>query len=146
MRLTPTLAALAGLTLAASGSDLKLDGSSSLTKPLGTSLHVEVTGNKNLPVLLAYDVSPGPVMIFGENVPLGFTPSLSLFPIGMTTGMGILGVDLPVPNLPGLVGLTLYLDAALIDPVDPNGFDFTPGADLTFGPSVDRVSTELACN
>jgi len=146
MRLTPTLAALAGLTLAASGSDLKLDGSSSLTKPLGTSLHVEVTGNKNLPVLLAYDVSPGPVMIFGENVPLGFTPSLSLFPIGMTTGMGILGVDLPVPNLPGLVGLTLYLDAALIDPVDPNGFDFTPGADLTFGPSVDKVSTELACN
>jgi len=149
MRSIPSLAAaaaLAGLVPVSNASDLKLDGQLVLTKPLGTSLHLEVTGTKKLPVLLAWDVSPGPVTILGESVDLGFTPALSLLPGGETSGLGIFETSFGLPTDPGLVGFSVYMVAALLDPADPNGFDFSPGATLTFGPSVDFVHAELACN
>ncbi|MDE0896210.1 MAG: hypothetical protein OSB10_06455, partial [Planctomycetota bacterium] len=73
MRLTPLAAAAAALvfTSSALASDLKLDGQTSLAKPIGTPLQVDLTGNPSLPCMLAVDVSPGPVIIFGETIGIG---------------------------------------------------------------------------
>ena len=143
----PTLPVLLAAAPAVLAADLTLDGQTSITKPLGTSLHLEVTNAANkVPVLLAVDASPGPVTILGESVDLGFTPALQLLPGGSTTIFGTWQADLPLPTDPSFVGASVYAVAAAVDAADPNGLDFTPGTTLTFGPSVDFVKAELACN
>ena len=127
-------------------SDLELDGASTLTKPIGTNLEIEVTATKNLPVLIAFDVSPGPVSLFGETLPLGFTPALTLLPGGATDKTGVYTTSVAIPNISALVGGTFYFLGLALDPADPNGLDFTPGASVSFGPAVDKVPLELAGN
>jgi len=126
-------------------SDLKLDGQSALTKPVGTSLEIEVTGGNLLPVFLAVDVSAGPTTLVGESLPLGFTPNLLMLP-GGSTKKSTFTTSVDIPNDPALVGGQLFFLGLILDPADPNGLDFTPGAQVTLAPAVDKVSMELAGN
>lgn len=147
MRLTPLAAAAAALvfTSSALASDLKLDGQTSLAKPIGTPLQVDLTGNPSLPCMLAVDVSPGPVSVLGETIGIGLTPAMFFQAIAPTNASGLSSTTLPMPSSPSLIGATFYLLGAIIDPTDSNGLDFSNGADMTFtlgGP----VTAELAGN
>ncbi|MBC8451418.1 MAG: hypothetical protein H8D72_01785 [Planctomycetes bacterium] len=119
------------LTGAATASDLKLDGQTALNKVIGTNMQIDLTGNPGLATQLALDVSPGPVSVLGESIPLGLTPALFFLPSVPTNGAGLATTILPVPNLPALVGNTYYFMGAVLDPADPNGFDFSNGASVT---------------
>ena len=59
----------------AHASDLTLDGQAHLGKLQGLPLTVKVTGTPDAPTFLWIDVSPGPVIINGNPVELGFTPA-----------------------------------------------------------------------
>ena len=129
------------LTGAATASDLKLDGQTVLNKAIGTNLQIDLTGNPGLPTLLALDGSPGPVSLFGESVPLGLTPALRFLPSVATNGSGVASTTTAVPSIPALIGSTFYLVGMILDPVDPNGFDFSNGASvtLTLRPFFEKV-------
>ena len=147
MRFTPLAAAAAVLVFSAStqASDLKLDGQVSLSKALGTPLQITLTGNPALPCLLAVDVSPGPVSVLGESVAIGMTPAMFFQAIASTNLSGLSSTTLPMPSSPSLIGSTFYLLGAVLDPTDPNGFDFSASAKMTFvlgGPET----AELAGN
>ena len=135
------LTASAGLA-----SDLELDGVASLTKPLGTTLGIELKGTKNLPALVAADFSAGPVTLFGESLPLGFTPAMFFLPGGMTDKFGSYTTSSAIPSTPALLGLQLHLLGLILDPADPNGLDFSAAASVTFGPAVDKIALDLAGN
>ena len=53
-------------------------------------------------------------------------------PIASTNAAGLSSSSLPMPSSAALIGSTFYLVGAVLDPTDPNGFDFSSGADLTF--------------
>jgi hypothetical protein len=147
MRIHPYAAVAAAFVFSgtALASDLKLDGQTSLAKALGSNLQVNLTGAPSLPCMLAVDVSPGPVTLLGESVAIGSTPSMFFQPIASTDATGLSSTTLPMPTSAALIGSTFYLLGAILDPADPNGFDFSSGADLTFVLSGPETA-ELAGN
>ena len=138
----------AALTTVVSASDLKLDGQTSLTKDVGTTLQVDLTGNAGLNAWLLIDFTAGPASLFGESIPLGLTPQLTVVPMGQTDGNGLVSLALPLPTNPALAGTQFFAVGTLRDAADPNGFDFSNGADLTLtAPAPGAfVDTELAGN
>ena len=147
MRCTSSLALAAGLCLASPllASDLKIDGVTSANAAVGTAFTVDLTGNAILPVVVGFDVSPGPVVLFGESFPIGFTPQVSQLAIGATDGAGLYTDTFPIPNNPGLVGATLYFVGVILDPGNANGLDVSNGADLTFDAApAGPIETQLA--
>ena len=148
--LRPAIAAALALGVVAgpaAASDLKLDGQVNLSKPVGGTVTVDLTGNPALPALVAADNSAGPTTVLGESIPLGLGPASFFLPGGVTDGTGLFSTAAAVPALPGLVGQTWFLVGAVIDPTDPNGYDFSNGTSVTFtagGPTY--PDTELAGN
>lgn len=137
----------AALTSLASASDLKIDGQTSISKPYGSAIQVDLTGNPGLPAVLAIDVAAGPSVVLGESVDLGLTPLLSFQFLGLTDGAGVASLSTAIPNLPTLVGAQFFAVGAIADPADPNGWDISGGVDVTVTdlPSG-YVQTELAGN
>lgn len=140
-----SLAALAvpvALAPAALASDLKLAGQNNAVALIGSSVPVTLQGNPSLPALVFLDVSAGPVLFDGELLPLGFTGLAFQAASGATNGAGLFSVNLPVPNLPSLVGSTLFGLGVVIDPSDPNFLDFSNGVSLGFT-NVPSTPTEI---
>ena len=125
---------LLGVLLAAAGappasaSDLVIDGQTSVQAPVGATLQVDFTAGPSLPASVFLDVSPGPVVLLGESVPLGFTPLLSEMISGATDGTGALGFPLALPDSPVLIGSTFYLLGASLDPRGPERASTSPTA------------------
>lgn len=134
-------AALAAPTLA---SDLALDGAADLVAPIGTAVELTLDGLALAPASVALDISPGPVTLFGESLPLGLTPAFQIPFEGQTDAAGRFSVPLTLPNDPALIGVTLYFLGAVIDPSSPSGLDFSNGASLTFGdPEIAVTEVDL---
>lgn len=144
---TGALVLTAALASVSSASDLKLDGQTSVSKALGSSVQVDLTGTPGLPAVLGVDVSAGPSVLLGESLPLGLTPVLSIQFMGLTNGSGVASMTAVLPNSPGLIGTQFFAAGAIADPADPNGWDISNGVDLTVAgaPSV-VVEAELAGN
>ncbi|MHC4261169.1 MAG: poly(ethylene terephthalate) hydrolase family protein [Planctomycetota bacterium] len=127
-----TAAAAVLLSSTALASDLTLDGqNTSLDAPIGSTFTIELKGGSGLIASVSFDVSPGPITLFGESVPLGFTPALQTLLAGTTDAAGSLSAPLTLPAVPSLVGQTFYFAGATLDPLDPNGIDFSNGVALT---------------
>ncbi|HKX45339.1 MAG TPA: hypothetical protein VJP77_01350, partial [Planctomycetota bacterium] len=118
----------------AAASDLQLDGQTVLVAPLGATVATTLTGNPGLPALVAADTDPGPIVLFGESVPIGLSPALTVLFAG-STGAGTLAQNVVLPADPSFLGATFHLVGVVIDPGDANGFDFSNGATLTIGAS-----------
>jgi len=136
------ITAIAGV---AGASDLKLDGQTSVIKQIGTNLQIDLTGSPNLATKVAVDVSPGPVSVLGESIAIGLTPSMFFIGTVPTDAAGLSSTTVAIPNDPALIGGTFYLVGAVLDPADPNGFDFSSGATLSFSTGSFQ-QTELAGN
>ena len=116
-------AVLCPLSLARAA-DLTLDGQAHLAKLQGLPLSVKVTGTPGAPALLWIDVSPGPVIINGNPVELGFTPAKILLALGNMPLSGELDLAGTVPLPEAGIGMTVYMIAVV-------GGEVSPGASLT---------------
>jgi hypothetical protein len=68
----------------------------------------------NASYLLGIDVAPGSLVVGGCEFLLGLTPAITLIP-GQIPNFQVTQ-PVPIPNNPGLVGLTIYAQAALLPP------------------------------
>ncbi|MEM7199732.1 MAG: hypothetical protein AAF628_05660 [Planctomycetota bacterium] len=139
-RFLPMLSAQALCALVAAGtldaqSTLALDGRTSVTKLMGSSLSVDITGLPGEVALLLADVSAGPTTILGRNLPLGFTTAFAAIPLGNLSASGDLNVSLALPADPLLHNAQLFFLAATGNPGAPFRIEFSNGADATI---VDR--------
>jgi hypothetical protein len=139
--------ALAGLALcaaapAASASDLTIDGLTSVTRPMGSTVTVVIDGTPGATTYLFVGVDPGPSVFFGNPIDIGFSPDPIIVDLGpMPTG-GTYSLPATIPNLAALDGLTIYMVAAVADAASIADYSYSPGANLTIS---DR-NTQLAGN
>lgn len=121
---------------AARASDLTLDGGTLAQVPFGGQFQIQLDGAPGLPVLIYADTSPGPTVLLGESVPLGFTGNLVFVVGGTTDGGGSFTTPFFLPEAPQQAGVTVFLAGAVLDPLDPNGVDVSNGAQLDIVPQV----------
>ena len=77
--------------------------------------------------------------------PLGFTPAVTVFPLGNTDANGTLRTTVTIPSNPAFHNGQLFAMAVLIDPAFPQSVDITNGADFTIvDRNVDLVGVSLA--
>lgn len=125
--------AIVALTSASAfASTLSIDGSAHALRQINTSASVAITGAANRPVFLLIDIFPGPTTVFFQSVGVGFSPLLTIVPLGATNGAGSLAFSAPVPNDPSLDGRVVYLAAAIDDPSAPGDVDFSNAASIEF--------------
>jgi hypothetical protein len=97
---------------------------------LGDSWSMELSGAPNVPGVVAFDVTPGPVQTPFGTLCLGVTPLLRVFTFVLDgAGRGAVGGLLP-PDV-SLSGATLYWSALGFDPAQPGGIALSNGAALT---------------
>ena len=125
-----------------SGSELELDGKTSLTKMMGSPLEIHLTGTPGQPATLLLDTSPGPTLVQGVSVPIGFTPNYRSFSLGTIPPSGNLDLVVTLPNRQKLADRTLYAAGVIVDPSFPGGLDVSNSAEISL---VDR-NMELAGN
>lgn len=124
------------LLLAVTGlaQELRVNGSlNQANVPIGKTVQFELTGTPGQPHLWFFDLDPGPTMIAGVAVPIGFSPAL--IDIGMGTPLPASGeINLPVgvDNDPSLVGVTVHSVAGVLDAGAPLGWALTNGISFTF--------------
>ncbi|MEO0652577.1 MAG: hypothetical protein AAFZ65_18035, partial [Planctomycetota bacterium] len=137
-------AAIAGLLSCplVQASDLTLEGQTAPTLAPGSTGTLVLSGGSGLIASVAFDVDPGPVVLFGESVPIGLTPSFVTILSGLTDPNGELSVVLPIPSAPEVIGGTFYFAGAILDLNDPNGIDISNGVALTID-EVDVTPIEV---
>lgn len=123
-------------------STLTVDGQPAAVVVMGSTVTVAVTGAPGQPVTLLADVLPGPTPALGQTLPLGFSPFVTVLPVGQVPTGGTLTLALPVPLLPGVDSQIIYLLAAVHDPAFPFGLDFSNGAALTLVAPPDAGSAQ----
>ena len=128
--------ALALLAVPAAASDLTLDGATDVQVPYGGAFQVALSGGPGLPAFVFFDGSPGPTVLAGESIPLGFTPQLGLLVSGTTDGAGLFQSPFFLAEDPTHAGLVIYMAGAILDGGDPNGIDVSNGASLTIVPKA----------
>ena len=132
--LAPALLALSVLlsvNAALEAADLRIDGRTYLPHQLMNSVvEVTVSGAPGLEVTLLMDLSAGPTQLFGQSLPLGFSESLVLLPLGPIPVGGLLSFDMFVPFHPDRHDRHVYLLAVVHDAAAPHGVEISNGADL----------------
>jgi hypothetical protein len=134
IRIPSISAALCGIAGVASASVLAIDGQVQVGVAYGSTALVSVAGKPLAPALIWGDLSPGPVTIAGESVPLGLTAFAFPFASGTTDAAGSLTVPAFLPEDPQLSGTIVYFAALVVDAADPNGLDVSNGAALAILP------------
>lgn len=115
----------------ASASSLTLDGGVAVTKNVGEPLLLSLSGTPGMPQFLLFDLFPGPTQLFGQSLPLGFSPFVTVVGLGVVPPGGTLALPLVTPSIAGLDTLTIHLLGVVADPLAPAGLDFTNGATLS---------------
>lgn len=113
-------------------SQLSLDGQTSVVKTLGESVALKYVGAAAKPAYLLVDFFPGPTQAYQQSLPIGFSLSMQILPLGILPGSGQLLTSIPIPNDPSADGVTLFLLGVSLDPTKPFGLDFSNGASLSF--------------
>ncbi len=126
-----TLAALL-LFGSAQASDLLLDdGRISVDKLMASPLKITVNGAPEGEVRLLVDLDPGPTLINGVSIPIGFGSSWSAHGLGSLNGTGTLEQRIILPSSPAFHGLTFYAAAVIFDPATPAQFEASNGVSIS---------------
>lgn len=123
------LAAMA--TSEVDASTLSLDGAPTAVKSVGEPVTLSISGSPGKPQFLLFDLFPGPTQLFGQSLPLGFSPFVTVVNFGLVPPSGTLALPIVTPPIAGLDSLTVHLLAVVADPAAPFGLDFSNGATLT---------------
>lgn len=123
--------ALAASASVTAQSTLAFDGATTVVRPLGGSITVDVTAEIGQPVALMLDVSPGPTTVLGLTVPLGLTPAFAMSVIGTVPPSGTLSLVFDLPWSESLHAATTYFAAVSLDSVAPSGLAVSNGVSLT---------------
>lgn len=89
-------------------SQLSLDGQTSVVKTLGESVALKYVGAAAKPAYLLVDFFPGPTQAYQQSLPIGFSLSMQILPLGILPGSGQLLTSIPIPNDPSADGVTLF--------------------------------------
>ena len=125
----------------AHAADLTLNGQAELSQLQGLPLSITITGEPGAQTYLFVDVSPGPSLLFGNPVDLGFSPAVLLLALGPMPPSGEMTLNGSVPMAESAIGLTVYLLAVVASDPSPPLWE-TDGASLTM---LDR-NVQLAAN
>ncbi|MEM7205935.1 MAG: hypothetical protein AAF628_37115 [Planctomycetota bacterium] len=124
---------------------LTLDGEKAVVKQLGSNVKVSVRGTPGRPAWLLWDVSAGPTIIFGQSVPLGFTPALRVLSLGALPASGTVSLTFPVPASTTAHGVNTHFVALVDENGTIAGFNWSNGATLTpANRPVELVGNRLA--
>lgn len=135
-------AALLFLADGASAATLAIDGKAAAEATVGDTVTISISGAPGVPVVLLFDLAPGPVTLLDQSVDIGFTASLVAVPVGNLSPAGSLDVMATVPEQLELDGATVYCVAAVLDPAALHDVDFSDGASI----ALSARRTELAGN
>src|SRR5262249_54556053 len=114
----------------ARAADLLIEGTASATIAQGLVAHVTLTGTPGAPTWLLVDTSPGPANELGQDLPVGFSPSMIILFLGQMPPSGEMDLSGVVPfDLP-LINLDAYLVAGLANGPGAANFEWTSGAHL----------------
>jgi hypothetical protein len=109
---------------------------------LGGPFSLTLAGTPGVSGLLGFDLGAGPVLTPIGNVCLSLTPAMQVQPVSLdfAGGFSMSGV---VPPNPALSGLTIFIQAAMGDATQPNGYALSNGVSAKLRPPilylVDRV-------
>ena len=79
------------------------------------------------------DVEPQASLLLGESLRIQLSPAAFSHSIGITDGNGVGVGQIAIPNLPSLVGASVFAQGFVLDATSPNGiFRSTDGESLTF--------------
>ncbi|MHC4823587.1 MAG: poly(ethylene terephthalate) hydrolase family protein [Planctomycetota bacterium] len=121
-------------------SGLDIDGKTSVTRLMATPVQVHLTGTPGLPAYLLLDTDPGPSLVQGVSIPIGFSSSFRAIPLGDIPAGGTLEVEITLPNVPSLHQQVIYGAGVVLDPAFPGGLDVSNQVQITL---MDR-NMELA--
>jgi hypothetical protein len=140
------LAALLAAAAPASAqtTDLSIDLETAALVAPGGGVTARLVGPPSAFALLAADVSPGPIVIFDQSVPLGATPALLLLPFNATDAGGTATWPIGMPANPSLAGLLLHFAGAVADASHPSGLRVSNGATLEVVDEPALASDQLA--
>lgn len=110
---------------------LAIDGTTSVIRPIGSTVQFTITGQVGQPAALMIDTDPGPTSVLGLTVPLGLTGAFVITVVGVIPASGSLTWDLPVPYLEALHAQKFYFAALSFDASAPSGLAVSNGVDLT---------------
>src|SRR5215475_9569080 len=81
----------------ARAADLLIEGTASATIAQGLVAHVTLTGTPGAPTWLLVDTSPGPANELGQDLPVGFSPSMIILFLGQMPPSGEMDLSGVVP-------------------------------------------------
>lgn len=130
--------ALSVLSLSAGGAraaDLLVNGQPVASVTQGYPVSVTLSGTPGASAWLLANLDPGPTTAFGQTLPVGFTPTLSILFLGPLPPGGTLELGGDVPFDADLAGAAIYMVAAVAVAPEPPDYDWSAGAVLRI---VDR--------
>lgn len=126
LALALTLIPLSG----ARAADLLIDGKASASVAQGLVAHATLSGPPGALAWLLVDTSPGPTMVLGHSLPVGFTPGMIIQFLGSLPPSGVLDLSGVMPFDLALLDLDAWLVAGLQVAPGPAGIQWTAGAHL----------------
>lgn len=129
-------------TSAAAQIGLSINGGTSVVRPLGGDFELSVTGPVGTEVALLVDADPGPVMLFGQSFPIGFTTAAFGVPLGVIPASGTLTASGRLPREGMLHGESIYFGAFAFEA--GNGFTVSNGASVTLAARPELAGNSLA--
>ncbi len=127
-----TCLCLIGLAVCLNAQVMSVNGSSSAAVPVNTTMVLSLQGQSVQPYIWFFDVSPGPVTLFGVNIALGFTPMVMDLGVALLPANGNQTIAVGIMDNPVLYGLQIFSCALLLDPAAPAQFVASNGIDFTF--------------
>lgn len=97
----------------------------------GQVLAGSIVADARSSVLVAYDFEPGPSVVSGLEIPLGFSSEFGVLATGFTDERGKLAFERRLPASAALAGRTLYMVGAVLGPAGPGSLKLTRQASLT---------------
>ena len=114
----------------AQASDLSLDGGRvSVDKLMASDMTIAVNGTPGARVSVYLDLDPGPILVDGIRVPIGFSPAWTSLPLGTVGPDGLLEARIKLPVDPAFHEMTVY--AAAIGFLANGSYEVSNGVDIT---------------
>ena len=114
--------------------DLRLNGEYNGAAPIGGTMTIDIATTPTVWGDILFSTDPGPTLVFNTYlIPVGInSPSLQIYPLFLTDGIGNFSATIPLIDDLVWEGVTYYAYAYTYDSSDPTGFGGSNQASCTF--------------